>query len=225
LETIRGLYAAALLLAYSDLDDDDERLTTAEKAMTSFPDFLMDEYLSPRGIPKVIAQIPPLAAEVGELRTKAGGGAVRHPVLEQMLHLTGKDLWPKLEFNSAGGPVIPKNLHEMPGEGVAWKWQLEDLIQSARSYRGINPKETQEITLKVLRYAQYGVSGLTALALEEQFIYFHTFLDDSWIDWLHDSKRGVAKKYKEKFGNVITKFETVESQKTADDMWKVVREA
>jgi hypothetical protein len=151
---IKGMYAAAILSAYSDIDPDEQQLAGAEKTMQQLPAFIVEKYLGPYGIKQVIDQLAELSQQIQALRA-AGDVKAAHGAL----HYTLAD---------------PQRL-------AAKEADLRRDLEAARAAKGDADKSTETIRLLTAN-AQAMVGVTTAVALYEQFTFWTNDLRDSFAD-------------------------------------------
>ncbi len=151
---IKGRYAAAILVSYSDVDPKERFLADAEQGMNDLPAFIVEQYLGPNGIQRLIEQLGELGQQIQQLRA-AGDVA---PAQTSMRFTLGD----------------PKRL-------AAREDELRRDLQAARAARGDAAKATETIGALTAK-AQAAVGITTAVALYEQFNYWTNELRDSFID-------------------------------------------
>lgn len=76
---MQGELVAALMLAYSDVDPAGRQLTTAQRDLGEFADFVIDQTLGPDGVERLIAQVVPLREQIITARGQTGRAGITRP--------------------------------------------------------------------------------------------------------------------------------------------------
>jgi len=188
-EFIKGQYATALMISYSDRDPNGEKLAAAEQAMLEFPAFIAKLYVGPEGFQKTIGEIPFLRDDINALRSQNGNGARR------------ADFIVGLGRPAHIGPI---------------EHDLYTALEKARKARFYLEPDALKRIRELTEDTQAILSIMTALALYEQFVYWEKLLDDSIVDWILDSKLKKARDYRIKFDNILKGMEKYGTAKTAE---------
>jgi hypothetical protein len=151
---IKGLYAAAILMAYSDSDPEETSLGHAEQRMQGLPAFIVEKYLGPYGITRIIDQLAELSQQIQKLRAAGDVKAAHGP-----LNYTLGD---------------PQRL-------AAREAELRRDLEAARAARG-DPEKSTDTIRELTAKAQAMVGVTTAVALYEQFTFWTNELRESFAD-------------------------------------------
>lgn len=181
---IEGQYAAAVTVAYSDVDPQNTQKAQADKAFGEFADYVVDETLGPDGIVREISQIMPLREEVVAARGRTGRAVLTRPAdtmagFAEPRHFGGLD---------AVLRRVLDNVRRSRRAGQDVGTQLRQLIEDTRSISAL----------------------ISALAAYEQFIYWSNELEDSVMG--RGRPRALAHQYRDELDGILRAFESAQRQ-------------
>ena len=180
----RNGYIRAIVASYMAIPDvADALLEEAESAMHGFPMFVVDAYLGPAGIEKLLKEVGELADSISELREQSGNGP--RPI-DQLIGLESKWARTRAEVELRQALDLARDLREGGAE-------LDQLLEPIRS---------------MTAQAELMVGASSALAFYELFSSYRQELQGSYVSNVLGSKPfHAALACESAFSTIVTFFE------------------
>jgi hypothetical protein len=183
-QEVRNLYIRAIWASYMAMPDvADGLLADAEAGLHGFPLFVVDQYLGPAGVEKLLKEVGGLADQIEELREQSGNPP---RALDQLIGMGSKWERTKAEIDLGDALEQARDLREA-GAGLD---QLADPIQAMTAQ------------------AEQLVGATSALALYEQFSAWRRELQGSYLSALYGlDPFEAALDYEYKFSGIVFALE------------------